>query len=36
MRTIVLEIDQAFPMITQSDDILERSELRKLAYVSNI
>lgn len=36
MRTMTLEIAQAFPNTTQSDDILKRSGLRELAYVRSI
>lgn len=36
MRTITLDLVQAFLTTAQSDDILERSGLRELAYTRSI
>lgn len=36
MRTITLELAQAFFTTAQFDDILERSDLRELAYARSI
>lgn len=36
MRTTILDLARAFSTIAQIDDILERSDLRELAYAGSI